>query len=75
MERLATKIKLTKALAYPVAMYGCESWTIAKKVESRMNAFEMKCRRRVSWTVTKTNEWVFANAEVEGSLNELIKRR
>jgi len=46
---------------WPVAMYGCESWTLRKNEETRLDAFEMKGPRkilRVSWTAKKTNEWV-----------------
>ena len=53
------KIPLTKALVWPVAMYGCESWTLRKNEETRLDAFEMKGERereilRVSWTAKKT---------------------
>jgi len=48
-----------KALVWPVATYGCESWTQRKNEETRIDAFEMKWLRkilRVSWTAKKTNE-------------------
>jgi len=54
---ISTKIRLLKALVWPVAMYDCESWTLRKNKES--DAFEMKGLRkilRVSWTAKKTNE-------------------
>jgi len=57
--RMDTKMKLMRALVWPVATYGCESWTIKKKEEERINAFEMKCLRqilRVSWIERRTNE-------------------
>jgi len=47
------------ALVWPVVMYGCESWTLRKNEETRLNAFETKRLRkilRVSWTAQKTNE-------------------
>jgi len=49
-----------KALVWPVATYGCESRTLRKKEETRLDASEMKGPRklRVSWTAKKTNEWV-----------------
>ena len=62
----STKIRLMKALVWPVALYGCESWTLKKTDEARINAFEMKCLRqllRVSWTDRKTNEWVLASCD------------
>jgi len=42
---ISTKIRLMKALVWPVAMYGCESWTLKKDDENRISAFEMKCLR------------------------------
>jgi len=50
-----------KALVWPVATYGCESWTLRKNEETRLDASEMKGLRkilRVSWVAKKTNEWV-----------------
>jgi len=55
-----------KALVWPAATYGCESWTLRKNEETRLDAFEMKGLRRilrVSWTAKKTNEWVLNKAE------------
>ena len=74
----STKIRLLKALVWPVATYGCESWTLKKMDEARINAFEMKCLRRVlrvSWTAKKTNEWVLMKAGVERSLLASVKKR
>ena len=48
-----------EALVWPVATYGCESWTLRKNEETRLDAFEMKGLRkvlRVSWSAKKTNE-------------------
>jgi len=48
-----------KALLWPVATYGCESWTLRKNEETRLDTFDMKGLRkilRVSWTAKKTNE-------------------
>ena len=59
-------------------MYGCESWTLKKDDEARINAFEMKCLRqvlRVSWTAQKTNEWALKTAGVERGLLAAIKLR
>ena len=44
---LPTKVCLVKALAVPVAMYGCESWTIRKAEHRRIDAFELRCWRRL----------------------------
>jgi len=52
------------APVWPVATYGCESWTFKKADEYRIYAFEMKCLRRVSWTAKKTNEWVMKAVEL-----------
>ena len=61
-----------KALVWPVATYGCESWTLGNNEETRLDAFEMKRLRkiflRVSWTAKKTNEWVLNKAGVKRDL-------
>jgi len=62
---ISTKIGLMKALVWPVATYGCESWTLRKNEETRIDAFEMKGLKtilQVSWTAKKTNEWVLNKA-------------
>jgi len=54
----STKIRLMKALVWPVATYGCKSWTLRKNEETRLDAFEIKGLRkilRVSWTAKKKN--------------------
>jgi len=73
-----TKLRLMKALVWPVALYGCESWTVKKSDEERINAFEMKCLRRVlrvAWTEKRTNEWVLKKAGVDRMLLSNIKER
>ena len=63
---ISTKIRLKKALVWPVATYDCESWTLRKNEETRLDAFEMKGLRkimRVSWRAKKTNEWVLNKLE------------
>ena len=50
---LPTKVRLVKAMVFPVVMYGCESWTIKKAEDQRIDAFELWCWRRllrVPWT-------------------------
>ena len=57
---LPTKVRLVKAMVFPVVMYGCESWTI-KKAEHRRIAFELWCWRRllrVPWTARKSNQYI-----------------
>ena len=59
-------------------MYGCESWTLRKPDEAKINAFEMKCLRqvlRVSWTAKKTDKCVLNTAGVERSLLASVKER
>jgi len=54
---ISMKIRLMKALVWPVVTYGCESWTLMKNEETRLEAFEMKGMRkilRVSWTAERT---------------------
>ena len=52
---LPTKVRLVKAVVFPVVMHGCESWTIKKAEHRRFDAFELWCRRllRVSWTARR----------------------
>ena len=75
---ISTKIRLMKALVWPVATYGCESWTLRKNEETRLDAFVMKGLRKilwVSWTAKKTNEWVLNKAEVKRELLDTVKAR
>ena len=63
---ISTKIRLMKALVWPVATYGCESWTLRKNEETRLDAFEMKGLRRmlrVSRTAKKTNDGFLTKLE------------
>ena len=72
---LPTKIHLTKALVFPIVMYGCESWTI-KKAECRIiDAFELWCWRRllrVPWTVRRSNQSILKETSPEYSLGGLM---
>ena len=55
---LPTKVRLVKAMVFPVVMYGCESWTVKKAERRRMDAFELWCWRRllrVPWTARRSN--------------------
>ena len=54
---LSTKVRLIKAMVFPIVMYGCESWTIKKAEHRRIGAFELWCWRRllrVPWTVRRS---------------------
>ena len=56
---LPTKVRLVKALVFPVVMYGCESWTVKKAECRRIDAFELWCWRRllrVPWTARRFNQ-------------------
>ena len=56
---LPTKVRLIKAMVFPVVMYGCESWTVKKDERQRMDAFELWCWRRllrVPWTARRSNQ-------------------
>ena len=56
---LSTKVRLIKAMVFPVVMYGCESWTIKKAEHWRIGAFELWCWRgllRVPWTARRSNQ-------------------
>ena len=44
---LSTKVRLVKAMVFPVVMYGCESWTVKKAERRRIDAFELWCWRRL----------------------------
>ena len=55
---LLIKVRLVKAIVFPVVMYGCESWTVKKAERQRIDAFELWCWRRllrVPWTVRRSN--------------------
>ena len=56
---LPTKVHLVKAMVFPVVMYGCESWTVKKAERRRIDAFELRCWRRllrVPWTARRSNQ-------------------
>ena len=56
---LLTKVRLVKAMVFPVVMYGCESWTVKKAESQRIDAFELWCWRRllrVPWTARRSNQ-------------------
>ena len=53
---LPTKIRLVKAMVFPVVMYGCESWTVKKTERQRIDAFELWCWRRRLWRVQRRKE-------------------
>ena len=72
---LLTKVCLVKAMAFPVATYGCERWTIKKTECQRIVAFELWCWRRllrVSWTARRYNQSILKEISPECSLIGLM---
>ena len=71
---LPTKVRLVKAMVFPVVMYGCGSWTIKKAECQRIDAFEQWCCRllRVPWTARRSNQSILKEISPEYSLEELM---
>ena len=72
---LPTKVRLVKAMVFPVVMYGCESWTVKKAEHQRIDAFELWCWRRllrVSWTARRSNQSILKEISPEYSLEGLM---
>ena len=72
---LPTNVHLVKAMVFPVAMYGCESWTIKKAERWRIDAFELWCWRRllrVPWTARRSNQSILKEISPEYSLEGLM---
>ena len=72
---LPTKVGLVKAMVFPVAMYGCESWTVKKAEHQEIYAFELWCWRRllrVPWTARKSNQSILKEISPKYSLEELM---
>ena len=72
---LPTKVRLVKAMLFPVVMYGCESWIIKKAEHGRIDAFELWCWRRllrVPWTVRRSNQSIVKEISPEYSLEGLM---
>ena len=68
---LPTNVHRVKAMAFPVVMYGCESWTIKKAEHQRINTFELWCWRRlltVPWTARRSNQSILKEISPECSL-------
>ena len=72
---LPTKVHLVKAMVFPVVMYGCESWTVKKAERRRIDAFELRCWRRLSrvpWTARRSNQSTLKEISPEYSLEGLM---
>ena len=68
---LPTKVHLVRAMAFPVVMYECESWTRKKAERRRIDAFELWCWRRllrVPWTARRSNQSILKEISPECSL-------
>ena len=72
---LSTKVRLVKAMVFPVGMYGCESWTVKKVEHGRIDAFELWCWRRllrVPWTARRSNQSILKETSPGCSLEGLM---
>ena len=75
---LSTKVRLVKAMVFPVVMYGCESWTIKKAKHRRIDAFEPWCWRRllrVPWTARRSNQSILKEISPGCSLEGLMLKQ
>ena len=72
---LSTKVRLVKAMVFPVVMYGCESWTLKKAEHRRIDAFQLRCWRRllgVPWTARMSNQSILKEISPGCSLEGLM---
>ena len=72
---LPTKVRLVKAMVFPVVMYGCESWTIKKAACQRIDTFELWCWRRlltVPWTARRSIQSILKEISPKYSLEGLM---
>ena len=72
---LSTKVRLVRAMVFPVVMYGCESWTLKKAEHQRIDAFELWCwrrRLRVRWTARRSNQSILKEISPGCSLEGLM---
>ena len=72
---LSTKVRLVKAMVFPVVVYGCESWTVKKAEHQIIDAFELWCWRRVlrvPWTARRSNQFILKEISPGCSLDRLM---
>ena len=72
---MPTKVRLFKAMVFPVVMYGCESWTVKKAECRKIDAFELRCWRRlwrVPWTARRSNQSILKEISPGCSLERLM---
>ena len=75
MMTFPTKVRLVKAMVFPVVMYVCENWTIKKAEHRRIDAFELWCWRRllrVPWTARRSSQSILKEISPEYSLEGLM---
>ena len=74
-DSLPTKVHMVKAMVFSVVIYGCESWTIKKAEHRRIDAFELRCCRRllrIPWTTRRSNQSILKEINPEYSLEGLM---
>ena len=74
---LPTKVRLVKAMVFPVVMYGCESWTVKKVEHQRIDAFVLRCLRRllrIPWTARRSKQSILKEISPGCSLKGLMLR-
>ena len=74
---LPTKVRLAKAMVFPVVTYGCESWTVKKAEHRKIDAFELWCWRRllrVPWTARRSNQTILKEISPGCSLEGLMMK-
>ena len=72
---LPTKVRLVKAMVFPMVLYGCESWTVKKAECRRIDAFELWCWRRllrVPWTARRSNQFILKETSPGISLEGMM---
>ena len=74
---LPTKVRLVKAMVFPVVTYGCKSWTVKKAERQRIDAFELWCWRgllRVPWTARRSNQSILKEISPGCSLEGMMRK-
>ena len=72
---LESKVKLVTVLVFPIVLYGAETWTMRKHERRKIDAFELRCWRRVprvSWMERNTNIWIIENIKQEWTLESRV---
>ena len=72
---LPTKVRLAKAMVFPGVMYGCENWTVKNAEHRRIDAFELRCGRRllrVPWTARRSNQSILKEISPGCSLEGMM---